>query len=133
LLNLKYVDTAIEKRRKIAIHYRRKLIDIPGITMLDEIPNVKSNYSYFPVFVNKEEYGMSRDELFEELKTHNIFGRRYFYPLISEFEPYRNLESAKPENLLVSAKLAYTVICLPIHHGLSKDDVKHIATVIQNK
>jgi dTDP-4-amino-4,6-dideoxygalactose transaminase len=130
LLNLKYVDNAIEKRRQIALQYRNELANVTGITMMDDIPNVKSNYSYFPIFVNKDEYGMSRDELFEKLKTHNIYGRRYFYPLISTFSPYRNLNSASPENLPVATQLADSVICLPIYHSLTNADVDLVISLI---
>jgi dTDP-4-amino-4,6-dideoxygalactose transaminase len=132
LLNLKYVDCTIEKRGKIASMYRELLKDIPGIRFMDIIPNVKSNYSYFPVFVDKDKYGMDRDELYETLKTQNIYGRRYFYPLISDFSPYKNLESASPDNLPVAVRLADTVLCLPIYDGLNEDDVKYITTEIKD-
>jgi dTDP-4-amino-4,6-dideoxygalactose transaminase len=130
LLNLKYVGSTIEKRGKIALMYRELLKDIPGIRFMDIIPNVKFHYSYFPVFVDKDKYGMDRDELYETLKTQNIYGRRYFYPLISNFSPYKDLESASPDNLPVATKLADTVICLPIYDGLSEDDVNNITTII---
>jgi dTDP-4-amino-4,6-dideoxygalactose transaminase len=131
LLNLKYVDDAIAKRQQVALQYRRELVNTPGITMMEEIPDVKSNYSYFPIFVNKDEYGMSRDELYEKLKSHNIYGRRYFYPLISTFSPYRDLDSAKPENLPVATKLADMVLCLPIYADLKLEDVEKICSVIK--
>jgi dTDP-4-amino-4,6-dideoxygalactose transaminase len=130
LLNLKYVDNAIEKRRAIALKYRSELANIPGITMMEDIPNVKSNYSYFPIFVNKNEYGMSRDELYEKLKFHNIYGRRYFYPLISTFSPYKDLDSAFPENLPVATQLADRVICLPIYDELTNADIDLIVSLI---
>jgi dTDP-4-amino-4,6-dideoxygalactose transaminase len=130
LLNLKYVDKAIEQRREIALYYREGLQDIPGLTMLEDMPEVKSNYSYFPVFIDKEVYGKSRDELYETLKSHNIYGRRYFYPLISTFSPYRGLDSARPDNLPVATKLADRVICLPMYHELSSDIVQHIVEII---
>jgi dTDP-4-amino-4,6-dideoxygalactose transaminase len=133
LLNLKYVDTEIEKRRNIALLYREQLKDIPGITMMEEIPNVKANYTYFPIFVNKDEYCMSREELYKKLKSHNIYSRRYFYPLISSFSPYKDLESASPDNLPVATKLADTVICLPIYDGLSENDVINISVKINDK
>jgi dTDP-4-amino-4,6-dideoxygalactose transaminase len=132
LLNLKYIDSSIKKRQTIASLYRQELKNISGITVMDEILNVKSNYSYFPIFVNKDEYGMNRDDLYEKLKTHNIYGRRYFFPLISTFSPYRNLDSANPENLPVATKLADSVICLPIHHELSEEDIKKIIKEIKN-
>jgi dTDP-4-amino-4,6-dideoxygalactose transaminase len=98
--------------------------------MLEDKQQVKSNYSYFPVFVDEAEYGMSRDELYEKLKTHNILGRRYFYPLISTFSPYRGLPSADPDNLPVAAKLADRVICLPMYHELCGEDVDFIVSII---
>jgi dTDP-4-amino-4,6-dideoxygalactose transaminase len=130
LLNLKYIDKTIKKRREITLLYREQLKGVSGITMLDESLNVKSNYSYFPIFVNKDVYGISRDELYEKLKNHNIYGRRYFYPLISTFSPYKDLDSAVPENLPVATKLADTVICLPMYDELSEDDVIYITTKI---
>jgi dTDP-4-amino-4,6-dideoxygalactose transaminase len=133
LLNLKYVRDAIEKRRNIAMQYREELQNIPGITVMEDIAGVKSNYSYFPLFVNKDEYGMSRDELYEKLKTHNIYGRRYFYPLISTFSPYRGLDSARKENLPIAHRLADKVICLPMHHGLEEIEVSNITEIIKNK
>jgi len=133
LLNLKYVGSSIEKRQKIASLYRKELKSISGITVMDDIHGVKSNYTYFPVFVNKNEYGISRDELYEKLKTYNIYGRRYFFPMISTFSPYRNLDSAKSENLPVATKLADSVICLPIYEGLSEEDVKKITEEIDNR
>jgi len=133
LLNLRYVDKAIEKRQQVALQYRHELNNIPGITMMNEIPNVKSNYSYFPIFVDKQKYGISRDELYEKLKISNIYGRRYFYPLISNFSPYRDLNSASSSKLPVATKLANRVICLPIYDKLSADDVKRTACCISSK
>jgi dTDP-4-amino-4,6-dideoxygalactose transaminase len=131
LLSLKYVNNAIEKRRTIASQYRQQLQNVSGITLMDDIPNVKSNYSYLPIFVNKDEYGMSRDELYEKLKSHNIYGRRYFYPLISTFSPYKGLSSASPENLPVATKMAARVICLPLYHNLEEDDIQKIIRLIK--
>ena len=98
LLQLKYVDDAIAKRKAIAQQYREQLKDVKGITFLEDFPEVRHNYSYFPIFVNEKEYGMSRDELYEKLKTHNIYGRRYFYPLITNFhiQESRQLKKTYP-------------------------------------
>jgi dTDP-4-amino-4,6-dideoxygalactose transaminase len=131
LLNLKYVDTAIIKRRKIASIYQELLNDIPGIRVMDEVSGVRSNYSYFPIFVNKDEYGIARDKLYENLKAHNIYGRRYFYPLISTFSPYKDLESASPDNLPVATKLADSVICLPMYDGLNENDAIGIVEILK--
>ena len=133
LLQLKYVDDFIEKRKQIAECYRRQLAGIPGISFPEEIPGVRHNYAYFPVLVDEQAYVMSRDCLYEKLKEHNIFGRRYFYPLISDFEPYRNLPSAQSENLPVAQKIAEQVLCLPIYPDLREQDVKLIVAVISGK
>lgn len=133
LLNLKQVDKAIEARHQVAIKYRKALRDVEGITFFDDMPGVRHNYSYFPIFVDEKKYGMSRDELYFKMKDQNVLGRRYFYPLISEFSTYRGLESAKPENLPEAYKMANTVICLPMHHALTDDDVTRIINTIIQK
>lgn len=130
LLNLKQVDAAIEARHQVAIKYREALKDVKGITYFNDMPGVRHNYSYFPIFVDGEKYGMTRDELYFKMKEQNVLGRRYFYPLISTFSTYRGLESAKPENLPESHKMADRVICLPMHHALSNDDVNRIISLI---
>lgn len=131
LLNLKQVDKAIEARHQVAIKYREALRDIEGITFFDDMPGVRHNYSYFPIFVDEKKYGMSRDELYFKMKEQNVLGRRYFYPLISEFSTYRGLESAKPENLPNAHKMANSVICLPMHHALSDEDIQRILNSIK--
>jgi len=130
LLSLRYVDDAIKRRGDVAVYYRENLKDVPGITFLEDMPGVRHNYSYFPIFVDEKQYVMSRDILYQKMKEANIFGRRYFYPLISTFSTYRGLESAKPENLPVANTVANRVICLPMHHELSKDDLKRIINTI---
>ncbi len=133
LLGLKYVDQAIENRHKVAIRYREVLKDIPGISFMNDMQGVKHNYSYFPIFVDEEIYGMSRDALYQKMKDDNVLGRRYFYPLISTFPTYKGLESAKPSNLPIATKAANTVICLPMHHELSDDDVERVLNLIKNE
>lgn len=130
LLNLKQVDAAIEARHQIAIKYREALCPIEGVTFMDDMPRVRHNYSYFPIFIDAEKYGITRDELYFKMKAENVLGRRYFYPLISEFTTYRGLESAKPENLPNAHKMADSVICLPMHHELSEEDVERILKTI---
>lgn len=130
LLNLKQVDAAIEARHQVAIKYRVALRNVEGITFFDDMPGVRHNYSYFPIFVDEKKYGMTRDELYFKMKDQNVLGRRYFYPLISEFSTYRGLESAKPENLPNAHKMADSVICLPMHHALSDEDVELILNTI---
>ena len=133
LLNLRQVDAAIEARHQVAIHYREVLRDVCGIRFFDDMPGVRHNYSYFPIFINEEEYGISRDELYFKLKEHNILGRRYFYPLISTFSTYRGLPSASADNLPVATRLANEVICLPMHHQLNKEDIERVLDIVLNK
>lgn len=133
LLNLQQVDAAIEARHQVAIKYREALKDVEGITYFDDMPGVKHNYSYFPIFVDAEKYGMTRDELYFKMREQNVWGRRYFYPLISTFSTYRGLESAAPSNLPNAHRMAETVICLPMHHGLSDDDIQRVINCIVKK
>ena len=130
LLNLKHVDAAIEARHQVAIRYREALRNVEGITFFDDMLGVTHNYSYFPIFVDAEKYGMTRDELYFKMKEQNVLGRRYFYPLISTFSTYRGLESANPENLPMAHKMADTVICLPMHHALSEEDINRVLELI---
>jgi len=131
LLNLKQVDKAIEKRKQTAFKYRTALKGIKGISFWDDMPHVRHNYSYFPIFVDAKEYGMSRDELYFKMKKNNVWGRRYFYPLISTFSTYRGLESATKEKLPNAYKIAESVICLPMHHSLTDDDVARVIKEIK--
>lgn len=132
LLNLRSVDDAIEARHQVAIRYREALRPVEGITFWDDMPGVKHNYSYFPIFVDAQQYGMTRDELFFKMKAQGIIARRYFYPLISDFSTYRGLPSAKRENLPQATKMAESVICLPMHHELKEVDIERVINCIIN-
>lgn len=130
LLNLRQIDAAIEARHQVAIKYRAALRSVKGIRFFDDMPGVKHNYSYFPIFVNADEYGMTRDELYFKMRDNGVLGRRYFYPLISTFSTYRGLPSAAPENLPNATRVANEVICLPMHHQLSDDDIDRVLQLI---
>lgn len=130
ILNLRQVDAAIEARHQVAVKYREALRPVEGITFMDDMPGVKHNYSYFPIFIDAEKYGMTRDELYEKMRSHNVLGRRYFYPLISTFSTYRGLESAAPKNLPNAHNMADSVICLPMHHELSAEDIHRVLELI---
>ena len=131
LLNLRHVDAAIAARKRVATIYREELRNVPGVRFFDDMPGVRHNYSYFPIFIKAEEFGMTRDELYFKMKEQNVLGRRYFYPLISEFSTYRGLPSATPENLPVATRIANEVICLPMHHELSDNDIERILNCIK--
>jgi dTDP-4-amino-4,6-dideoxygalactose transaminase len=131
LLQLKYIDEAREKRKQIAETYREELAGIKGIHCLNDLPDTKHAYSYFPILVEEQEYGMSRDELYAKLKENNIFSRRYFYPLISNFPTYRGLTSANKDNLPVANDIAEKVLCLPIYSKIQQSHIERIISLIK--
>lgn len=133
LLNLKQIDQAIAYRRTVALQYREALRNVKGISFFEDMPGVKHNYAYFPIFVDEAQYGISRDVLYFKMKEHNVWGRRYFYPLISTFTTYRGLESAKPEHLPNATRMANQVICLPMHHLLTSTNIDKILSLIIDK
>ncbi|MGB4414205.1 MAG: DegT/DnrJ/EryC1/StrS family aminotransferase [Paludibacter sp.] len=133
LLQLKYIDGFIERRKEITNHYRSLLKNVNGIRFMEDMIDVSHGYSYFPILVDEKEYGITRDALYEKLKENNIFTRRYFYPLISSFEPYRELSSAMAANLPIATKAADEVLCLPIYVELQDKDVQFIVKLILGK
>lgn len=132
LLNLRYVDAAIATRKRVAEKYVEALKDVKGIELFPyEInPIFKWNYAYFPILVT-DEYRMTRDALYEFMKTQNVLGRRYFYPLITDFEPYKNCPNATAANLPIANRLASQVICLPIHHALTDEDIQRVVDIMR--
>ncbi len=141
LVNLRHVDAAIAHRKEVVRQYVQALQHVAGLTILpliqesiecEETFSTRLNYSYFPVFIDESQFGMSRDALYEKLKAQNILGRRYFYPLITDFSPYKSYPSAAPENLPIANRLAQQVICLPIHDSLTMEDVNRIIDIIKN-
>jgi dTDP-4-amino-4,6-dideoxygalactose transaminase len=133
ILNLRKVDAAIAARQKVAQRYREELRNVKGVSFFDDMHGVRHNYSYFPIFIDAKEYGMTRDELYFKMKNANVLGRRYFYPLISEFSTYRSLPSAGADNLPVATKIANSVICLPMHHELIAEDIERILNLLVKK
>jgi dTDP-4-amino-4,6-dideoxygalactose transaminase len=131
LLQIKDFDKQVVKRKKIADLYRKLLSDVNGLAYIDDLKDVKHNYSYFPIFIDENKFGMSRDDLYFKLRELNIFGRRYFYPLISEFPAYRGLPSANPARLVVAERIAKQVICLPIYPELPLRTVETIVDYIK--
>jgi dTDP-4-amino-4,6-dideoxygalactose transaminase len=131
LLQLKEIGKNISKRQDIAVRYRQALRDIPGIRCIEDIKGIRHNYPYFPIFVNEKLHGHSRNELYEQLKESNIYGRRYFYPLISHFPVYRGLDSAQPSNLPIAEQIADEVLCLPIYPALDNESVRRIISIVQ--
>lgn len=129
LLQLQHIDEALQRRQEIDAHYREALANIKGIRCVNDAGEQSANYAYFPIMI-EDDYPLSRDELYFKLREHNIFARRYFYPLISEFPMYRGLRSATPENLPIASKAAQQVICLPIYPSLDSNNLSKIINVI---
>ena len=129
LLQLKYVDEAIAKRKKIAERYQQELNLITGISCTLNQLLEQHNYSYFPILIDEEEYGKSRDELNNLLQQNNIIPRRYFYPLISDFSVYKN--NQHQYKLSVAKTTSNKVLCLPIYSSLEESDVQRILSIIK--
>lgn len=131
LLQLQHIDKAIQCRREINELYREELKDTQGIRLIEDTDQKAANYSYFPILV-EEDYKLSRDELYQKLKDHNIFSRRYFYPLISNLSMYRGMKSAQIENLSIANATAKKVLCLPIYPALQNIEITRITNLIKN-
>ena len=133
LLQLKYVDQSIQKRKEIAEYYRQHLLGLPGISFFEDMPDVRHNYQYFPILIDQKLFGKSRDDVYHELKRQNILSRRYFYPLISQFPTYRGLESARPGNLPIAEEITQKVLCLPIYPDLELNTILNIRDLIKRE
>ena len=126
---LKYFDQMIAKRKKISRLYRKRLADVPGIIFCKELPpEVEYNYAYVPVQIHEGEFGCSRDFLYEELKKYNVFARRYFYPLVSEYACYKHVTLI--DSLKNAQEVSNRILCLPIYSELSLEDVEKICNII---
>ncbi len=130
LLQLKYVKENIQKRKRITGWYRERLAGLPGIRILSDMPDVKHNYSYFPIFVDEAIYGLSRDDLYNALREQDIMGRRYFYPLISSFPMYRTLPTA--DQVPIAQQAAEQVLCLPLFPDLTEDQVDKVCGIVKH-
>ena len=129
LLQLKHIDIALTRRKEIAETYRQALATVKGIRMPVDDSDTVANNAYFPILVEPK-YPLSRDALYQRLKDHGIHGRRYFYPLITDFPMYRGMPSAQRENLPVATAAAQKVLCLPIYPALTQQELQRITQLI---
>lgn len=129
MLQLQHVGDALAKRQAIDAAYREALQNVPGIRCVQDAGQTVSNHSYFPIMVEAD-YPLSRDALYQKLKDHGIFARRYFYPLITDFPMYRGMLSAHRENLPVATAAAQKVLCLPIYPALDMNAQQRIIDVV---
>lgn len=130
LLQLKHIDKILAQRKAVDEAYRAALKDIKGIKVVEDAGQTVSNHSYFPILI-EQDYPLTRDELYQKLKDNNVFARRYFYPLISDFPMYRGMPSAKKDNLPVAGEIAQKVLCLPIYASLSKENINKIINILK--
>lgn len=133
LLQLKYVDENINGRKRVAEIYRSGLASLKGITFFNDLVGITHNYPYFPILIDKEIYGMSRDELYNRFKQNNIYIRRYFYPLTSQFPSYKSLRSAQKGSLPVAESITEKVLCLPIYTDLDDSNLDRIIKIISDR
>lgn len=133
LVQLKHVDEYILKRKTVTERYREGLKDVKGIRFMNEIEGLRHSYTYFPVLIDENDFGKSRDIVYETLKRHNVYARRYFYPLISQFPTYRGLPSANKSNLPVAEITAAQVLCLPIYPELDIETQQSIIALIKDR
>ncbi|MDF1584214.1 MAG: DegT/DnrJ/EryC1/StrS family aminotransferase [Methyloprofundus sp.] len=129
LLQLECINQAISQRKEIDASYRKLLKNVKGIRCLQTTDEKAENYGYFPILIESE-YPISRDALYQRFKDQNIYVRRYFYPLISDFPMYRGLPSARRENLPIATDMACKVLCLPIYPELTYGDQQRIVNLI---
>jgi dTDP-4-amino-4,6-dideoxygalactose transaminase len=132
LLQLKYIDQSIAKRKLIDAKYREQLEGIKGLTCLNDSGEEVANYAYFPILIN-EEFPISRDDLYEYLKNNGIYVRRYFYPLITDYPMYRGLPSANHNNLINASEASKRILCLPMYPDLSLEIILEISEIIKQK
>lgn len=130
LLQLKHIDETLARRKEIAATYREQLAGVKGVHCLTDAGETQSNHAYFPILVESD-YPMSRDALYQQLKDNNIYGRRYFYPLISDFPMYRGMPSAHRENLPVATNAAQRVLCLPIYPALTRQEQQRVIDIVR--
>lgn len=130
LLQLKYIDEALARRKGIDATYRDQLADVNGIDCLSHSGEKVANYAYFPILV-QQDYPLGRDALYQKLKDCGIYARRYFYPLISDFPMYRSMRSAQHDNLPVATNAATRVLCLPIYPTLQPQEQQRVIDVIR--
>ena len=128
ICNLRHFEGEVAKRKAVVEHYRKRFAGVPGIKLCAEQPGVQANYAYFPVVFDG--FKLTRDEIFEKLKTYEIVARKYFFPLTNDFECYASFETAGKEKTPVAAYIADRVLTLPLFADLAIEDVDRICDII---
>lgn len=131
LLNLELYEAEQRKRKRVKELYLENLKDLENIRIPKMPKNTTDSYQYFPIII-EDEFPLSRDQIYEELKKYNIFTRKYFYPICSDYEPYKNLKSSSPSNLPVANDLKNKVLCLPYYGDLESEIIIKICDFMKN-
>lgn len=125
---LKYTDGTIEHRKRLTTLYRERLRKIIGIQVQESVKNVKHNYVYFPVLFDEEVFGHNVEEVCQFLENEKVFPKRYFYPLVNEYEIYQPFRRA---DLTVAKNVSNSVLCLPLSHIMNEADVIRITDLLE--
>lgn len=128
ICNLKRIDASIEKRRQVYERYMERFANRAGIKLCPQQEDVKTNYAYAPVYFSKEEFGKSRDEVYELLKEHEVYARKYFYPAVNDMTCYKNQYSKYETPIAKEASL--NILALPLYEDLELEDVDRICDLI---
>src|SRR3989338_9746583 len=132
LLVLEKVADEMKKRKLLLDTYHHYLRNIEGISFVKLPVNIKKSYQYFTIRINGKEFGKSRDYVYDKFKKYNVFTRKYFYPLCSEYPHYKNLSSSKKTNLPVAHKVVNEVLSMPFYGGLSVNDIEKICSILKS-
>jgi len=130
LCNMRHLQEEIAGRKAVYEHYEQLLRGVQGVRLLDAQEDVESNYAYLPVFFDHQAV---RDRVCDALAREDVFARKYFYPLVSDFECYQGRAGFDSARTPVAKALADTVLTLPLYPGLAPEDVEHIAQVVRRE
>ena len=132
LIMLDCIDEERQKRAVLTHIYREELETVDGITLMPILDNVRHNYQYFVIRIDEEEFGVSRDYVYDHFKEYNVFTRKYFHPLCSEYTCYRQMSSANPVHLPVANEVGKEVLSMPLYGELSTDDIRKICSILRS-
>lgn len=124
------VEAERARRVKVVETYRRLLGDVPGLTLMPQLRGVRESFQYFVIRVDRERFGLSRDEIHDRFKAYNVFTRKYFFPLCSTYTCYHHLPSANAANLPVATTVAEQVLSLPIYGELGPAGAEQICAIL---
>ncbi|MBD3280372.1 DegT/DnrJ/EryC1/StrS family aminotransferase, partial [Candidatus Dojkabacteria bacterium] len=131
LVVLNYIEDEMNHRKELEQTYRNELKNVEGVSFIQDLPNVKKSYQYLIIRINSKNFGKTRDKVYKEFKKYNVFARKYFFPLCSNYEHYKGLPSAKPERLPVANTVVEETLCMPFYGGLTKKDVIKICDILR--